>query len=148
MEPIQKVLAAIDFSDTTMPVVNTILRLHYTFFPEFVLLHVIGTRIIENLQQTSSLSLEDAMEFAQKELEPLWKKILPLLDEAEVKYQRLFRRGIPHQMIAKTAAEESCDLILMGCHSHLGIAELFLGNTAKKIFQETNLPVIFVKPEE
>ena len=139
-------MVAVDFSDTTMPIIDLVLRYHKTFQPEFVILHVLTQSVVKNLKRTSSLDTTKAQSFVIEEISPLLARVEKELDTYEVNYKKDFRQGVPHKTIARAADDLECDLIIMGCHNRMGIAELFIGNTAKNMLDETHIPIILVKP--
>lgn len=140
---IEKILVAIDFSDTTEQLVEVIHKFHQTFSPEFILLHVLTPQVLEHLYKTSFSGKEQAREFALKEAAPLWKKLEESLEG--VSFQKEIREGIPHKAIGTCAQELQCDLILVGCHLRPRFQEIFVGSTTKSILDATPIPVVMVK---
>lgn len=48
----------------------------------------------------------------------------------------------PYQAIIKTAAEKSCDLIVMASHGRRGISAIVLGSEAVKVLTHSSIPVL------
>jgi nucleotide-binding universal stress UspA family protein len=56
-------------------------------------------------------------------------------------------KGRPAQIISGYARERENDLIVMGTLGRMGIAGLFIGNTAEDVLRETPTAVLAVKPD-
>jgi len=48
----------------------------------------------------------------------------------------------PHQVIAQTASDKHCDLIVMGSHGWRGLNRLLLGSETQKVLLKANVPVL------
>lgn len=53
--------------------------------------------------------------------------------------------GAPGERIVHTAAEQQCDLIVMGSRGLTGIKEFFLGSVSHYVAQRSACPVLIVK---
>lgn len=62
-----------------------------------------------------------------------------VLDEVVV------QRGNPVDVIIETAEKRECDMIIMGTKGHGGLAQMLIGSTAKKVLQQTKVPVLVVR---
>jgi nucleotide-binding universal stress UspA family protein len=70
-------------------------------------------------------------------------------DQPFVTDEILVKHGEPADVIIHTAAENGCDLIVMGTHGHGAIADALLGGTARRVVRESKIPVMVVRlPEE
>jgi len=57
-------------------------------------------------------------------------------------------RGNPVDVIIEAAQAKECDLIVMGSHGHGGLAGILMGSTAKKVAQQSKIPVLIVRLPE
>ena len=57
-------------------------------------------------------------------------------------------RGTPVDVIIEAAQAKGCDLIVMGSHGHGGLAGMLMGSTAKKVLQQSKIPVLIVRLPE
>ncbi len=57
-------------------------------------------------------------------------------------------RGNPVDVIIEAAQAKECDLIVMGSHGHGGLAGILMGSTAKKVVQQSKIPVLIVRLPE
>ena len=51
----------------------------------------------------------------------------------------------PWEAIVAHAAEQRCDLLVMGSHGRSGLASLFLGSETNDVLKHTTLPVLVVR---
>jgi nucleotide-binding universal stress UspA family protein len=66
-------------------------------------------------------------------------------DQSFVTDEVLIKTGTPAEVIAKTAQEQNCDLIVMGTHGHGSIADIFVGSTAKWVIKHSPIPVLVIR---
>jgi nucleotide-binding universal stress UspA family protein len=57
----------------------------------------------------------------------------------------LIKHGTPAEVIAETAREQSCDLIVMGTRGHGTLADVFVGSTAKWVIKHSEIPVLIIR---
>ena len=62
-------------------------------------------------------------------------------------YKVYLLKGEAGVLITEMAQAKAIDLIVMGTVSRAGIAGLFIGNTAEKVFQKVDCSILTVKPE-
>ena len=55
-------------------------------------------------------------------------------------------REQPYLAIIETAAQRSCDLIVMASHGRRGIAAIVLGSETVKVLTHSTIPVLVVRP--
>ena len=51
----------------------------------------------------------------------------------------------PWEAIVAHAAEQHCDLLVMGSHGRSGLASLFLGSETQDVLKHTTVPVLVVR---
>ena len=54
-------------------------------------------------------------------------------------------RGNPVEEIVKQAADNQCDLIVMGTHGHGSLADAMMGSTARRVLRRARQPVLVVR---
>jgi nucleotide-binding universal stress UspA family protein len=85
-------------------------------------------------------------------LEALTEDGKTLLNEASERARRAgvtlsathLLNGNAVEQIAATAAEEACDLIVIGSHGRSGLSRLVLGSVAEGVMRETSVPTLIV----
>jgi nucleotide-binding universal stress UspA family protein len=56
----------------------------------------------------------------------------------------VFKVGSPFEQILAVAAQEGCDLVVLGTHGRRGIAHAALGSVAEKVVRLCPVPVLTV----
>jgi len=62
-----------------------------------------------------------------------------------VPIERVLVEGAPSTEIVEYAADEGCDLIVMGTHGRGGINRLLLGSVAERVVRTSSIPVLTVR---
>jgi nucleotide-binding universal stress UspA family protein len=109
-----------------------------------------------------ALYVVDAASFSSLPMETSWEGISELLyeegtaalnevertvdDRAPV--ERIVVEGNPSSTIVEHAADDDCDLIVMGTHGRGGIDRLLLGSVAERVVRRSSVPVMTVRVEE
>ena len=137
----RNIIAAIDFSESSLLAMETALGL----LPErggiLCLLHVLevprGIDPIGVLQP----SIEELDAEALERLQDL----VPDNPDKNVQIERLVVRGSPAKTIASQARERGADLIVVGTHGRTGLARMLLGSTAEALLRQAPCQVLVVK---
>lgn len=67
----------------------------------------------------------------------------PCAPDLAVEYRQA--EGEPAGLILRAAAEDRCDLIVMGTHGHRGIEHVLLGSVAEQVIRRAGCPVLAVR---
>jgi nucleotide-binding universal stress UspA family protein len=59
--------------------------------------------------------------------------------------QRIVEDVAAVEGILRTAADERCDLIMVGSHGRTGLSRLMLGSVASKVVAQSSIPVLVVR---
>ena len=62
-----------------------------------------------------------------------------------IRARAVLRVGPPADTICQAAADERCDLIVVGTHGHRGLERLVLGSVAERVVRDAPCPVLVVK---
>ena len=54
-------------------------------------------------------------------------------------------KGIPHVQILKTAKDIKADMIVLGTHGHNILQDSLIGNTARRIVKDSQMPVLVIR---
>jgi nucleotide-binding universal stress UspA family protein len=78
--------------------------------------------------------------------EQLWKTLHEIQSsDPKVCLEYLLAEGTPEDKILAAAAQNNCDLIVMGTHGRTGLRRLVLGSVAEQVVRHATCPVITVK---
>ena len=140
-----KILLPVDGSECALRAVEHLIS-HSAWFrdlPEIHLLHVHAPIPIGRVQAHVGKETLHAyyLEESQASLLEAQKK----LDAAGCSHTTHIHVGQPAEVIAKLAAEQGCDLIVMGTHGRGGIAGLVTGSVANRLLHLASCPVLLVK---
>jgi nucleotide-binding universal stress UspA family protein len=137
----ENIVAAIDFSESSLLAMETALNLVSESGGVLHLLHVLevpkGIDPIGVLQP----SLQELEEEALERL----KELVPDNPEAGTEIVRAVMRGSPARMIAQFAKEKQAGLIVVGTHGRTGLARMLMGSTAEALLRKAPCKVLVVK---
>ena len=137
----ERVIAAIDFSESSLLAMETALHLMPETGGFLWLLHVLemprGIDPIGVLQPSIDELEAEALERLQE--------LIPDNPEKEMRIERRVARGSPAKTIAHEARETDADLIVVGTHGRTGLARMLLGSTAEALLRKAPCQVLVVK---
>jgi universal stress protein A len=148
MKNLDRILVAIDFSDSSDKAFNTALFLAQKFSARLILVHVINEPIDLRGFYVPHISFdrleEEIKAGAEKMMEHFCKNHFKDFDN----FESLIVPGIPYQEILNTAEQKQADLIVLGTHGRAGLDHVLFGSTAEKIVRKASLPVLTVRLSE
>jgi len=149
MQPFERILTAIDFSDNSGYAFDYALSLARQFNAELTLLHVINEPVDLRGFYVPHISFEEL----EKEIETGAKSMMEefcrekLGDYKKVKTSIV--SGTPFEEIIRTATDMNASLIVMGTHGRTGLDHIIFGSTAERVVRSASCPVLTVHlPEE
>ena len=66
-------------------------------------------------------------------------------EEAGVKVEPVFMKGVPAEKILEYAEESNIDLIVMGTHGLTGIKRFLIGSVAENVIRHSKVPVMIIR---
>ena len=140
-----KILLPVDGSECALRAVDHMIS-HSAWFcdlPEIHLLHVHAPIPIGRVQ--AHVGKETLHAYYLEESQASLLEAQQKLDAAGCAHTTHIHVGQPAEVIAKLAAEQGCDLIVMGTHGRGGIAGLVTGSVANRLLHLASCPVLLVK---
>ena len=140
-----KILLPVDGSECALRAVEYLIS-HSAWFrdlPEIHLLHVHAPIPIGRVQ--AHVGKETLHAYYLEESQASLLEAQQKLDAAACAHTTHIHVGQPAEVIAKLAAEQGCDLIVMGTHGRGGIAGLVTGSVANRVLHLAGCPVLLVK---
>lgn len=142
----KKIVAALDFSDATDPVVETAGKMAEAFGASLSLLHVVEPEpsysaygftpeefpAIHTFQEEAKSRAGAALKH-QKDRVP---------DGVEASVQLL--EGNPLTVLLDYAAAQGADLVVLGSHGHGVVASVLLGSVAEGVVRKAEIPALVV----
>jgi universal stress protein A len=152
---LKKILAPIDFSETSPQVVAYAVRFVEQFGAQLVLLHVVQPPL--DLAPPEAFSLRPPSEMyaevtqeAQAKL-TRWKEDIAMgaMDTTgDLFITTVIRGGEPDREIVNVARELEIDLIVIATHGYTGLKHVLLGSTAERVVRHAPCPVFVVREQE
>lgn len=140
---IKRILAAVDFSETSDKAFDYAVSLARVFEAEVVALHVVHDPIV--YAPTTGQEWRDEFERTIKE------KLDALLNRHTcegVEVKAVIKQGGAWLEIIEYAKAENCDMIVLGTHGHGPVQHMLMGSVAEKIVRKAKHPVLVVRPDQ
>ncbi|HZV11652.1 MAG TPA: universal stress protein [Candidatus Kapabacteria bacterium] len=144
---IKRLLAPIDFSESSKQALHYAVEFARSFKAELHLLNVIEPVMYpaEMFGQVGMVDVESVLEKSANEEMQAWRTSLIPQDVPAV-VETL--HGRPFAEILRYAEEHEIDLIIIGTHGRSGLDHFLLGSTAEKVVRKAPCPVLTVRPSE
>ena len=163
---IKKILYATDLSESAVHAFSYAVSLANMYGAGITILHVLaefpGEDFIANMISTDTWEEIKNRHYSEARNQLIGKKrdhvalqeVLEAFSEkskADIEEQPfvtdniLIKNGTPAEVIAETAQEQNCDLIVMGTHGHGTFADFFVGSTAKWVIKHSSIPVLIIR---
>ena len=142
----KRILVPTDGSDITQQAIDTAIALARSVNAE---IHTICVKepfpygAISEMQPTPPQEFFDAQErTATRHV----RAVVEICEAAGIACQAQTVEGLqPWEAIVAHAAEQHCDLLVMGSHGRSGLASLFLGSETHDVLKHTTVPVLVVR---
>ena len=139
---INKILLATDFSPESQKALKCAISLAQRYDCKLFVTHAIP--------EDASLTAGDASQALTENARRNARKSMIELEQTEalqsLPYNVVMQFGETWEVLARVAADEDIDLIVMGTHGSGGIDKLMLGSTAEKVVRHATSPVLTVGP--
>jgi len=146
----KRILAAIDFLDTTDRVINYARKVIKETKGKLLIVHsetlesYLST-ITTEFNQTPSMELINAQ---KEQIEDRLNKILDSLNEDGIKAEFILMEGSTVENILREADIFKADLIVIGSHKHGKFHNLLFGSIHKSLIALSQIPVLIVPSED
>lgn len=151
--PFEKIVACVDFSDTSIRAVNRAAELASQDDADLLLLHIYKPPIYDDSQvgwfgpTFPNLPLPDITGKLEQQLDELSYRI-----GREHDLQTIFTKVVTsqsiHQRIRETLECNGADLVVLGTRGRTGFKKLLLGTTAEGLIHNTPCSALAIKPED
>jgi nucleotide-binding universal stress UspA family protein len=138
----QKILVAVDFSETSDRAVATAVELASKFDGRVVLLHAYEIPALgfpDGVLVASSEVVSRISSSAQSAITSLADKY-----KGRAPIETIVRTGVPYESVNAVAEEINADVIVIGTHGRRGIARALLGSVAENVIRTATRPVLVV----
>jgi len=138
-----RVLAAIDFSPSSIKALNHAIEIARTYRATFYLAHVVSSIGYVMVGADAVVAAEDTAAQQLKELEQRLSRSGALTG---LPHEMLVCHGDVWQQLGQVVREQVIDLIVLGTQGKTGLRKLALGSVAESVFQHALCPVLTVGP--
>lgn len=145
MKPFEKIVTAIDFSESSDLAFEYSLTLAKQFQAELTIIHVINEPVDLRGFYVPHISFEQL----EREIEEGAQKMMETFCQTKIedftRYKTVVVPGIPYEEIIRKAEEVGASLIVLGTHGRKGIDHLIFGSTAERVVRGASCPVLTIR---
>ncbi|SRR6266540_249966 len=145
MLPIKRIVAPVDFSESSVRAARAAMAWAARSGSELHLLHAIPDAVLDRTyaefaQYSPSTLVDDWTRGTRDALDALAAR----LSASPGRLRTAVRLGQPAAEIAAYAAEQEAELIIMSSTGHGAVARLLLGSVAEKVVRDAGCPVLII----
>jgi len=150
MYGINKILAAVDLSKYTNPVLKYALKMSSDFQAELIVGNVINQRDIDAIitdQQMPSDSeyIKNYIEEVQRARTHNIREAIQKITGVESTEEIVFHVGTPFHSLIDIVREKDVDMVVMGNKGRTNLASVLFGTTAEKMFRHSPVPLFSIR---
>jgi nucleotide-binding universal stress UspA family protein len=145
MKPFEKILTAIDFSESSDFAFEHALTLARQFQAELTVMHVINEPVDLRGFYVPHISFEQLEKEIEEGAEKMMEKFCQTRMGDFTRYTTAIVAGIPYEEILRKAEETGASLIVLGTHGRTGIDHLIFGSTAERVVRSATCPVLTIR---
>lgn len=138
----RRILVPVDGSKFSLHAVRLAKRLAQRHGSTLLLLHVLDTTVVEQLQRFSGKSHEEVRKDMEDSARGFLKDMSLEISRQDISVEIEFKEGTPHEVILALADSWGADLIVMGKLGKRGVGRILLGSVAERVIEFTKLPVM------
>jgi len=139
------ILHPTDFSESSAAALEIAADLATKYGARLIVLHVVETLGPENVTFGEVATHLEPVSYRQRLQDDL-RRVKPAVPPT-IQVDYLLGEGVgdPARGIEQAAAEQHCDLIVMGTHGHRGLSRMLLGSIAETVVRRATCPVLTIK---
>lgn len=137
-----RILVPVDGSKFSLQAVRLATRLARHCDSGLLLIHVLDTAVVEQLQRFSEKSHDEVRVDMEISAKGFLKDMSLEVSQWDIAVDIILREGMPHEVILTEADNWNADLIVMGKLGKRGVSRILLGSVAERVIEFTRLPVM------
>jgi universal stress protein A len=142
MNTFEKILLAVDFSDSSILACEHALTLAAKFDSKLIVLHVINEPVDLRGFYVPHISFDQLEHEIEEGARNMMEKFAASAFGAFTNFETCIVSGIPYDEILKKADAENASLIVLGTHGRTGIDHFLFGSTAERVVRTARCPVL------
>jgi nucleotide-binding universal stress UspA family protein len=152
MEPIKKIMVAIDFSDYSKPTLSYAAYLANAFKAALIVVNVINQRDVDVIHRVEvegvGMTAEHYVDLQKIDRSAMTDQLLKEANCLDLQTKKIFRIGTPWVELLEVVKEQKVDLVVIGTKGRSNIANTLFGSTAEKVYRRCGVPVLSVRGKE
>jgi nucleotide-binding universal stress UspA family protein len=144
MLTLQRILVAVDFTETSDKAFDFALELAAKFDARVIAVHSFEIPVIGFPDGALVATADIASRIQEAAKQGLDAAVGQRQGRGGVKIEAVLREGAPHEEIRAVAEESNADLIVIGTHGRKGIARALLGSVAENVIRTVKTPVLTI----
>lgn len=148
---INKVLAALDFSQYSEITFSNALTMAQALGAELILLNVLNIRGLDTLDVLAAEGYDISREAIVEKHTATRRATLEneyISRAGDVPTRGIIKQGLPWDAVLHTIKEESVDIVVLGAKGHGNLAGVLFGSTAEKVHRHSPCTVVSVRGPE
>ncbi|HEY7187831.1 MAG TPA: universal stress protein [Vicinamibacterales bacterium] len=142
----RRILCPVDFSESSLDALALAINLAEEADGRLTLLHVVEwPRRVSQEPTTFDVDLTRLRESALVDARRRLHELIPEQARTYCTVETAVVEGAPHETIVRQAAEQRCDLIVMGVHGRGAIERLVFGSTTHQVIRSAACPVLIAR---
>ncbi len=143
----EKILIPIDSSEMAEEILKYGAGLAGKLGAEICVVHVVEpfSKKATVLSQFKQTMIDQTNELLKAVGEEAIEQAKAVMKDTGVTVNYVTKLGYPSDEIVKTAREEGCTLIVIGCRGMNSLGKLMLGSVSSKVAQDAHIPVLIFK---
>jgi nucleotide-binding universal stress UspA family protein len=152
MESINRIMAAVDFSDYSRATLKYAALLANAVKATLVVANVLNQRDVEAIRKVEvegvGVTVEKFIAKQKQDRQAVTDQLLRESSCQELDVVRVFRVGVPWVELLEIVKDQGVDLVVMGTKGRTNIANTLFGSTAEKVFRRCPVPILSVRGKE
>jgi nucleotide-binding universal stress UspA family protein len=138
-----RILVPTDGSECADRAVEHALDIAGQYDAELHVLSVVDSRDVSH--SAPAISPEQVQQTLRDRAESVVEEVADRAEAAGVTVVTAVEPGIPDDVVVEYAADEDCDLIVMGTHGRTGLERYLLGSVTERTVRRSSVPVLTIR---